>query len=429
MRRNVVHLAGLIYRLLLHLYPADFREMFGEEMTAVFTKSLSETARTNWAALLFLILRELRDYPPALLREHRHNLEENPMSKTSKRIVFLAAVTIFGIAWRFLARILWGSSLLDNWGLLTLVMVYWPFVLAGFTAIGWLFAATIAPAIKRISYKFWLAVGLLTLVTLSLPISVFRSSPGWMTLALINVALIINALLLNAALPLYTVGRSSQYAGDVGPNWQRFLPNSGAVVALGLSLLLLIKTLHNLYWLFIWDSTYDPLDILWLFFLMPVVLITGIYLFITLRSEKKWAGLAYLLFVPALFIAVYHFAQQVDFRQFTEERAARTSQAVEAYYMRVGHYPESLEEVAPWYIFSVPEPVIIYEQRWCYDSGADYYRLGYVYREHWSDPRLSGKLYKAAGALPDLRPLCMEEVASLKEQYPWYQFDSKIASE
>jgi hypothetical protein len=119
-------------------------------------------------------------------------------------------------------------------------------------------------------------------------------------------------------------------------------------------------------------------------------------------------------------IAVSARAQRVDFRQLTEERAERVTQAIETYHAREGHYPQDLRQLTPWYVLSLPGPVIIYGQDWCYDGGEDYYRLGYVYREHWSDPRLIGRIYKTKEA-PDLPGICAEEIAALEERYPFFR--------
>jgi hypothetical protein len=111
-------------------------------------------------------------------------------------------------------------------------------------------------------------------------------------------------------------------------------------------------------------------------------------------------------------------AQRVDFRQLTEKRAELANQAIETYYLREGRYPQDLQQLTPGYVLSLPEPVIIYGQDWCYDGGDDYYRLGYVYREHWSDPRLTGRIYRTKGEVPDLPRMCEREVVALQERYP-----------
>jgi hypothetical protein len=113
----------------------------------------------------------------------------------------------------------------------------------------------------------------------------------------------------------------------------------------------------------------------------------------------------------------------------TEARAARTIEAVEAYYSQEGHYPESLGQLTPRYILSVPQPVIIYGQKWCYEGGPNYYRLGYVNREHWSAPYLIGTLHKAAGDVPDIQPLCREAVTKIQEQHPNFPYEYWTANE
>ena len=122
-------------------------------------------------------------------------------------------------------------------------------------------------------------------------------------------------------------------------------------------------------------------------------------------------------------------AQRVDFRQLTEARAERVSEAIENYYGRYGRFPQNLSQLTPRYILSLPEPVIIYGQTWCYEGGDDYFRLGYVSRLHWSDPRLSGHLHKDAGDLSTLSPLCQKEVAAIQAQYPDYSYEYWMANE
>ncbi len=186
---------------------------------------------------------------------------------------------------------------------------------------------------------------------------------------------------------------------------------------------MLAKTLYNLYWLTVWDNTDDPLGYFWLGFPVLAALFSGVMLSITLPGRTKLAGFLYSLLIPALMIAVSARAQSVDFRQLTEERAGRASQAIETYYAREGRYPQDLRQLTPGYVLSLPGPVIIYGQDWCYDGGDDYYRLGYVYREHWSDPRLSGRIYKTKGEAPDLYRMCEEEVVALQKRYPDYPYE------
>jgi hypothetical protein len=46
-----------LYGQFLSLYPADFRESFGEEMTAVFTEAITEVANKAFKPPLFMLAR------------------------------------------------------------------------------------------------------------------------------------------------------------------------------------------------------------------------------------------------------------------------------------------------------------------------------------------------------------------------------------
>jgi hypothetical protein len=59
---------------LVRLYPAAYQEEFADEMLDVFTHVVSETAEQGNTKLISIILREIRDYPVNLIREHWLNL-------------------------------------------------------------------------------------------------------------------------------------------------------------------------------------------------------------------------------------------------------------------------------------------------------------------------------------------------------------------
>lgn len=66
----ITRLASRIYGLLVRLYPRPFRQEFGEEMRAVFADAAADAAGRGIGALLALCLRELRDWPRAVLSEY-----------------------------------------------------------------------------------------------------------------------------------------------------------------------------------------------------------------------------------------------------------------------------------------------------------------------------------------------------------------------
>ena len=348
------------------------------------------------------------------------------MSTGRKDVSYLFALIIVAVAWRLLAGFLWGSPLGPVSGLLTLI-VYWPFVLALLIIPCWPFASALAFVARRMGTSVWIYAGLLMLAGLFLPASAFEAIfPHFLMLSL---ALVVAALLLSSGLNFYEAWRQAKVAESGGSQAPVKQDGRAAAAVLGLSTLLLVKALHNLYWLTVWDNTYDPLGYLWLVFPILAALCAGVFLFIALPDRVKLAGFFYPLLITALMIAVSARAQRVDFRLLTEERAGQVSRAIERYHDREGRYPQELQPLIPWHALSLPGPVIIYGQEWCYDGGDDYYRLGYVYREHWSDPRLSGRIYKTAGDTPDLQPMCEEEVAAIQNRYPDYPYEHWVDGE
>ena len=196
-----------------------------------------------------------------------------------------------------------------------------------------------------------------------------------------------------------------------------------------LILCLLAKAGHNFYWLMIWDSTTDSLNWIWLLIPTISVIFSSFLLFFTLPKRMYLAGLLYLLLIPSV-ISIYALTRQVDFRQLTDNRAKYVSHKIETYQARVGRYPQELSELQPWYnVFPIPEPVILYGEDWCYEGGNDYYRLGYVNRLHWSDPRLIGEVYKIEGNIPDLSGMCAEEIATIQDRFPEYPYVNWVERE
>jgi len=289
-----------------------------------------------------------------------------------------------------------------------------------------LFGWALPRVLERVNARVWIYIGLLALMGLIVPTSSLMvdrrtgllSSLIWATLFFLpSLALVNSALLLYSAI----MGAKSSDRNDkslVPPLRPGRLP----VISLVLSVLLIIKIIHNLYWLTVWDNTYDPIEYIWLIVPIFAVLLSGLTLLVAVPYRTKLAGLLYILLVPAVMIAVSTVAQRVDFRQETIEGAERTVLAIEAFRRTEGYYPQSLQKLTPFYIFSLPKPMIFYGQDWCYQGGRDYYRLGYVDREHWSDPRLIGRIYKVRGEAPDLPRMCEKEIAVIQKRNPGYPY-------
>ena len=268
-----------------------------------------------------------------------------------------------------------------------------------------LFALVLPKVIKRVNPRVWIFTGLVLLALLLLRTSVLFSDLTTAAFFLIPLVLVNAAFLLYSALSL----RASD-------------PQARIVVPIFLVGILLIGVLFKIYDLTVWDNTYDSLKYILLFGPILAVLLCTLTLLIALPSRIKLAGIAYLLLVPALMISVSTLAQRVDFRVLTSQNAERVVQAIESFYAREGHYPASLSELTPRFILALPEPIIIYGQTWCYESGDGYYRLGYVDREHWSDPRMIGRIYKAEGQPAQQSLMCEAEIAALQQADPFISY-------
>ena len=317
------------------------------------------------------------------------------MNKT--RFILLTAILMFGM--------IGVISLLGSSGILLLIAVL--VLLVG------LFAWIIPAILKRVSPNVWIITGLFILIGLIFPTSSLMSRDYEMgpfsTMTSTIIFLLPILALVNASFLLYS-GLTDE------------TNNRPKSVSLGLCVLLIVKTLYNLYMLTLWDNTYDPLGYLWLILPVFAVLLSGLMLSMDLSGGKKLAGPLYTILVTALLISISALAQSVDFHQETEKRAERTVHAIEAYYAREGSYPDGLSQLSPWYAVSIPKPMIIYGQEWCYQGGTDYYRIGYIDREHWSNPNLIGRVYKSVGDASDLPSICLREFTAIKNSHPDYPY-------
>jgi hypothetical protein len=293
----------------------------------------------------------------------------------------------------------------------------------------WMIKPRLRPAARIWIHRVCIFAGLLILAALvalvdpqlvfSFPLS--EEHDRVLTLALFfipAIALVIAALLLPIGWRL-AQEEHKQGAGEGGGSRAgRWTSSWAAAAVFSLSALLLGMILYNLYWLAIWDSTTDSLDFIWLIFPVIAAVLAGVLLASLLPWRAKWAGLCYALLIPALMIGVFNRGKQVNFRQLTQERAGQVTQAIEAYYYREGRYPQDLHQLTPLYLFTVPEPVIMQGQKWCYQAGEDYYRLGYPDRDHWSSPILYGRVYSSRGHSPLKMDVCQQAIDAYRMQFP-----------
>jgi len=81
-KRIVVRAHGVLIRL----YPREFREEFGEEMREVFIDTLDGEAARGWAPVLRLALREIGDWPGALLQAYWHAIRKETIVKEPTKV-------------------------------------------------------------------------------------------------------------------------------------------------------------------------------------------------------------------------------------------------------------------------------------------------------------------------------------------------------
>lgn len=134
-----------------------------------------------------------------------------------------------------------------------------PAVLVGVTIVNWLSISALVWAARRLSAIVWICAGLLILVMLSLPASVFvnlipdqGSDPFEATRAvtlflILSSALLVAAILLHSGLELYQEWRQVGARKATGEPIQQVHPGKVAAVVLALSAVVLAKALHNLY--------------------------------------------------------------------------------------------------------------------------------------------------------------------------------------
>lgn len=299
--------------------------------------------------------------------------------------------------------------------------------------IGILLPLALVQAARKLDTRLWLLLGILVLAALLMPTSTltgYFSNLGarlpaglvwpvfWLLFFLPSIALLSAALLLYSACAAIGDRQTAGTTGRPGESFSR--ERSGRtviIVSLVLCAAILGKTLYNLYWLLAWDMTYDPLDFLWLVLPVYAALLSGFILLATLPGRAKLASL-YTPIVLALLAITYIGARQIPFRERNQAAAERVTRALDSFYAREGRYPQRLQELVPRDVRFFPKPFIIYGQDWCYEGGGDFYRLGYVDRDHWSSPNFSAQLVSASEKTPTkLPPLCESEIAVLQRRF------------
>jgi hypothetical protein len=281
-----------------------------------------------------------------------------------------------------------------------------------FIALKWGSRYPVLPGVIAILYLALFNV--LELGSLSLP---SESIPGWMN------ALGVLAYLAIPAITVPVMGMLATNALKITPTHEETRTSIWrSIVGWPILLLILLGSLLYTYrWLWLWDGIDD--GIRWFFMAMVsgiAATSAGIVIAMTASGWRRWTGLIFPILVigSIYFVGITNFGigDGVTNYTVTEERAARIQQAIESYHAKTGWYPLDLNELVPGEMLRVPLPMIMPEQGWCYQGRSNFYRLGAVYREHWSSPYFSVRVYASAGNMPEESWECDEKLAEAISQ-------------
>ncbi len=189
-----------------------------------------------------------------------------------------------------------------------------------------------------------------------------------------------------------------------------------------LALILLGYILYTYVWLWIWDGSDDGIRGLFMIVASVMTAISaGTVMVMTISGWRRWTSLVFVVLVTVpLYLAVVAgtgMEGNVSNYTVTEDRAMHIQKAIESHRSKTGWYPLELKELTPGALLRIPLPMIVPGQSWCYQAGPNYYRLGLVYREHWSSPYFSVRVYATAGDIPDGGWECDGRLAEVTAKY------------
>ena len=135
----------------------------------------------------------------------------------------------------------------------------------------------------------------------------------------------------------------------------------------------------------------------------------------------RWRALAVFALLLGLTITLVNKVQHADSSpsEIAAARAAQIDTAIQAYYQDNGTYPDDLLALTPRYLLTLPNVVLFSRQTWCYESGSDYYRFGYVHRPAFNAPNdyITIKVAGEVGDLPGETWDCDAQWAAYHEKY------------
>ena len=189
------------------------------------------------------------------------------------------------------------------------------------------------------------------------------------------------------------------------------------ILRLLLATVLLLSLVYQIAIALPWDEITDGLTSV---FIAEMTILAGIAAGMVMAwhstGGRRWIALGFVMAVSLLVSSATSPWTHRSPVTLTEERAEQVNQAVLRYHRQNARYPETLAALTPRYLWRISEPVMVRGLGWCYEGGAGYYRLGYVYRPAFGAP-VSVRIHAAAGTPPDLSWSCGDEATQFNVQY------------
>ncbi len=192
-------------------------------------------------------------------------------------------------------------------------------------------------------------------------------------------------------------------------------------IAAGLIVIAVMVSLTILEYREVWlsDIANDNLGIA--FFQMLPALGAGLIVLL-LIWKGSWRALTVFALLAVISVSIANAVQYPTGMRPTDvvaQRAAQIDSAIQAYFQDNGTYPDTLLALTPRYLLTLPNAALFRNQTWCYESGADYYRFGYVHRPAFGVPSefITVKLAGEGGTLPAQPWVCDAQLAEYQAEY------------
>lgn len=286
------------------------------------------------------------------------------------------------------------------------------FAITGFLFIAWKWGKRFSFLFGMFAILYLMIFNVLEMGSLPLP---FEATPGWKFVFGLLAYLTIPGFII-PVMGILTASILDRFSTGNETGSGAWRPITGRLVVI---LVLYGCLLYTSYWFWLWDGTDDGVRGLLMIGASAIAAISAcLVMAMTISGWRRWVGpvFAILVTVPLYLTVFSGMGSNVSNSTVTEQRAAQLEEAIEIHRAKTGIYPVRLSELVPGELWRVPLPMIMPGQGWCYQGGSNYYRLGAVYREHWSSPYLDVRVYASAGNVPEGNWECDEKLAEAKLQ-------------